>query len=295
MGEDGSRRAIEAGVLVTAAESTHPKRHYGRRKGWKLSPHQAGLVETLLPRLTLVPQRGLDPRRYFEDEGTTLAPPRGEADAGKAKRARVGWGADVDMIPPPEALRASTSPQGGGKFVVRDVWLEVGFGGGEHLAWQAEHNPGIGIIGAEPFVAGMAKLLSRISSASARAGDIRVYPDDALDVIEALPDACLGRVFILFPDPWPKTRHHKRRFLSVEMLDRLARVMREGAELRFATDDNGYLVWALERLQAHAAFAWTAQSPADWRARTPDWPETRYEAKALHGKPVYLRFLRRSP
>ena len=102
---------------------------------------------------------------------------------------------------------------------------------------------------------------------NARLPNIRIYPEDATDVIEALPDASLGRVFILFPDPWPKTRHHKRRFLQTAMLDKLARVMRPGAELRFATDDNGYLVWALERLMAHTAFAWTAQSPADWRTR----------------------------
>jgi len=259
-------------------EPVHRKRHYGRRKGWKLRPHQAQLVETLLPKLTLVPKAGLDPREYFDR--------------------------DVD-----------------------DVWLEVGFGAGEHLAWQAEHNPGVGIIGAEPFVAGMAKLLSKIAAPSAslrsapppvggerntqylsspvgggpaegRGGglsNIRIYPEDATDVIDALPDASLGRVFVLFPDPWPKTRHHKRRFLQTALLDELARVMRSGAELRFATDDNGYLVWALERFMAHPAFVWTAQSPAGWRARPPDWPETRYEQKALHGKPVYLRFIRRSP
>ncbi len=93
-------------------------------------------------------------------------------------------------------------------------------------------------------------------------------------MIEALPDASLGRVFILFPDPWPKTRHHKRRFIQMEMLDQLARAMRVGAELRFASDDSGYLVFALERFMAHPAFAWIAQSPADWRARTDDWPQT---------------------
>ena len=171
-----------------------------------------------------------------------------------------------------------------------DVWLEVGFGGGEHLAWQAEANPNIGVIGAEPYVSGMAKLLSKI--AERNAANIRLYPEDATDIIAALPDASLSRVFILFPDPWPKTRHHKRRFLQTAMLDALARVMKPGAELRFATDDKGYLVWALERLMAHPCFAWTAQGARDWRERTPDWPQTRYEAKALHGVPVFLRFVR---
>jgi tRNA (guanine-N7-)-methyltransferase len=174
---------------------------------------------------------------------------------------------------------------------VRDVWLEVGFGGGEHLLWQAEHNPSIGMIGAEPFVAGMAKLLSKID-ASAATTNLRIYPEDAADVIEALPDASLGRVFVLFPDPWPKKRHHKRRFLQMEMLDQLARVLRKGAELRFASDDAGYVAWALERFMAHPSFEWTAQSPQDWRTRTDDWPPTRYEQKALHGRPYYFRFVR---
>ncbi|MDE3116479.1 MAG: tRNA (guanosine(46)-N7)-methyltransferase TrmB, partial [Pseudomonadota bacterium] len=111
-------------------------------------------------------------------------------------------------------------------------------------------------------------------------------------IIEALPAASLGRVMILFPDPWPKTRHHKRRFIQSEMLDALARVMTPGAELRFATDDPGYLCWALERLVAHPAFAWTAHRADDWRQRPADWPQTRYEAKAIKGVPSYFSFVR---
>lgn len=176
---------------------------------------------------------------------------------------------------------------------VSEVWLEVGFGGGEHLLWQAKANPSIGIIGAEPYVSGVAKLLSKLASAGP-IPNIRLYTEDATDIIETLPDASLGRVFVLFPDPWPKTRHHKRRFVQMAMLDQLARVMRPGAELRFATDDNGYLVWTLERLVAHAAFTWLATSAADWRARPSDWPETRYEAKAIKAGSTctYLRFAR---
>ena len=173
---------------------------------------------------------------------------------------------------------------------VSDVWFEVGFGGGEHLVWQAQANPSVGMIGAEPYVSGMAKLLSQIAAADN--ANIRLYMEDASDIIQALPDASLGRVFILFPDPWPKTRHHKRRFIQTAMLDELARVLRPGGELRFATDDKGYLVWTLERLMAHSAFAWTAQSAQDWRSRPQDWPQTRYEAKALHGVPSFLRFRR---
>ncbi len=221
-------------------EGAHPRKLYGRRKGWKLSAHQASLTETLLPRLTIAPEKGRDPKLYFDAS-------------------------------------------------IADIWLEVGFGGGEHLAWQAEQHPDIGLIGAEPFEAGVAKLLARLGEVR---NNIRIYPGDARDVIEALPDASLGRVFILFPDPWPKTRHHKRRFIQMEMLDQLARVMRPAAELRFASDDPGYLIYALERFMAHAAFRWTAQSPSDWRARTDDWPQTRYEAKQLHGTPSFLRFVR---
>jgi len=177
---------------------------------------------------------------------------------------------------------------------IAEVWLEDGFGGGEHLLWQAEANPGIGIIGAEPYVSGVAKLLSKIAASQGDGPKIRLYMEDAGDIIEALPAASLGRAFVLFPDPWPKTRHHKRRFIQTAMLDRLARVMKPGAELRFATDDNVYLVWTLERLSAHPVFDWLASAPADWRARPPDWPETRYEAKAVRAGTTctYLRFVR---
>jgi tRNA (guanine-N7-)-methyltransferase len=99
-------------------------------------------------------------------------------------------------------------------------------------------------------------------------------------------------VFILFPDPWPKTRHHKRRFMQIDVLDGLARVLRRGAEFRFATDDAGYLAWTLERLTAHPAFSWEAKRALDWMTRPRDWPATRYESKALHGPAAYLRFCR---
>ena len=172
-----------------------------------------------------------------------------------------------------------------------EVWLEVGFGGGEHLLEQAHSNPCVGLIGAEPYEAGVAKLLSKLADAPQL--NIRIHEGDARDIIEALPDASLGRVFILFPDPWPKTRHHKRRFVQMEMLDALARVMKPGAELRVASDDAGYVEWTLERAMAHPEFAWTAERAADWKTRPPGWPQTRYEAKALHGPPAYLLFVRR--
>jgi len=174
---------------------------------------------------------------------------------------------------------------------VGDVWLEVGFGAGEHLVWQAQQHPDVGLIGAEPYESGVAKLLSRIPQG---APNIRIHEGDARDIIEALPDAGIGRMFILFPDPWPKTRHHKRRFIQTEMLDQLARILKPGAELRFATDDKSYLPWALERLMAHPKFEWTAGCAADWTSRPADWPQTRYEAKAIKGPPAFLCFRRSS-
>ena len=167
----------------------------------------------------------------------------------------------------------------------------MGFGAGEHLVWQARAHPDTGLIGAEPYEMGVAKLLTKLEENPLN--NVRIHEGDGREIIEALPDACLGRFFLLFPDPWPKTRHHKRRFLQTEMLDQLARVMRPGAELRFATDDKSYLPYALERLVAHPAFAWLAQGQSDWTARPADWPATRYEAKAIKGPPTFLRFGRR--
>ncbi len=167
----------------------------------------------------------------------------------------------------------------------------MGFGAGEHLLWQAEHNPATGMIGAEPYISGVAKLLSKIGQSNI--SNIRLYTGDARDIVDALPDASLGRVFIPFPDPWPKTRHHKRRFVQTDTLDSLARVMKPGAELRFASDDAPYFEWTLERICAHPAFQWQAASSADWLTRPGDWPQTRYEAKELHGRPAYLRAIRR--
>ena len=174
---------------------------------------------------------------------------------------------------------------------VDDVWLEVGFGAGEHLYWQAQHHPRIGLIGAEPFVNGVAKLLSKFEGEPPH--NIRLHMGDARQIIDALPDASLGRVFVLFPDPWPKTRHHKRRFIQTEMLNTLARVMKPGAELRFGSDDAPLVEYTLERVMAHPDFAWTAARAEDWRSRPADWPQTRYEAKQLHGVPAFLRFVRR--
>jgi len=259
---------------------------YGRRKGPKLSAHQRHLLDHLLPQFELQLNSGADPRAYFSP------PPCGEVEKPQAQRSGFsGGGITLDDRPPPGSLRSPTSPQGGGKFQVDDVWLEIGFGGGEHLIWQAQQRANIGIIGAEPYVNGVVKLLAHLESAPIP--NIRIHSCDAREIIEALPDASLGRTFILFPDPWPKARHHKRRFIQMEMLNELARVMKPGAELRFASDDAGYVEWSLERFMAHPSFEWTATNVADWLSRPADWPPTRYEAKKLHGKPAFLRFLRR--
>lgn len=175
----------------------------------------------------------------------------------------------------------------------RATWLEIGFGAGEHLAWQAAHHPDVGILGAEVFQDGIAKLLRRVEDDDLR--NVRIHHGDGRDLIDALPAASIERAFILFPDPWPKARHHKRRFVQQGQLDALARVLVDGGELRLATDDPGYQRWMTVELTRHPAFAWTAERAADWRERGPDWPATRYEMKALGQgrRPVYLRYRRR--
>ncbi len=174
------------------------------------------------------------------------------------------------------------------------LWLEIGFGGGEHLAWQARNNPAAGIIGAEFFINGVANLMKQLEDSGAR--NVRVHEGDALDLLAALPEGVLDRVFILFPDPWPKTRHHKRRIVQRATLDRLAALMKPGAELRVATDDPSYRLWILERVTDHPCFDWSVEGPEDWRRRPEDWPPTRYEQKAIRAgrSPIYLSLRRRA-
>ena len=190
------------------------------------------------------------------------------------------------------AYRVSEPPLNQFPNSVQDVWLEIGFGAGEHLVWQAQTHPNVAVIGAEPYEMGVAKILTKLEETPLN--NVRIYEGDGREIIESLPDQSLGRFFLLFPDPWPKTRHHKRRFLQMDLLDQLFRVLRPGAELRFATDDKSYLPYALERLVAHPGFDWLAQSSADWKTRPADWPPTRYEIKAIKGAPTFLRFARRA-
>lgn len=175
---------------------------------------------------------------------------------------------------------------------VKQVWLEIGFGGAEHLVHQAAAHPYVGFIGCEPFEDGVIKALTAIEER--RLQNIRLHPDDVRPLLRALPVDSLDKVFILFPDPWPKTRHAKRRLVSRPLLDTLARVMRPGAELRIATDIPAYARTVLLAAIPHAAFRWTATCPSDWRTPWPDWPGTRYEAKALREgrRPMFLTFHR---
>jgi tRNA (guanine-N7-)-methyltransferase len=177
---------------------------------------------------------------------------------------------------------------------VDQCWLEIGFGGGEHLLWQARQNPQICMIGCEIFLNGIAKLLTGIEDQGL--GNVRIYPNDACDILDVLPAGAIARVFLLFPDPWPKARHAKRRFVSMDRLDRLARVMAPDAELRIASDMPDYVDWILSHITAHEGFAPTSIARSKHHVRPDDWPATRYEKKALLAgrKPVYLRF-RRAP
>jgi len=173
-----------------------------------------------------------------------------------------------------------------------DFQLEVGFGGGEHLAWQAARAPQTGFIGAEPFVNGVAKLLALIEAENL--GNIRVLHGDARPLIEALPAARFSRIFVLHPDPWPKKRHYKRRMISPWFFEQSARLLKRGGVLRVASDIPDYVRWTLMHAQQAKDFEWTAECAADWRLRPDDWPMTRYAAKAVkEGRPpAFLQFRR---
>lgn len=231
-------------------------RSYGRRRGRKLSPRQDRLMADLLPKVS--PALGVPP------------PPDLTA-----------------LFPASVKLSASV----GGEEAA--IWLEIGFGGGEHLLWQARENPAVGIIGAEPFEDGVVRVLAAIEDEHLK--NILVHADDARELLRWLPQGSLSRVFILFPDPWPKRRHQKRRLVNGHLLDLLSRVMRPGAELRIGTDIGDYARTILMAFQHCPDFVWCASRPEDWRERPADWAQTRYEQKALREgrRCYYLRFMRR--
>ncbi len=239
-------------------EDHRPLRTYGRIKARTLKPRQAGLMETLLPYLAVPEEGALDPEALFE-------PPAGGPPS---------------LAPRPDAPFAA------------GLVLEIGFGGGEHLVAQASAHPDTRFIGVEPFLNGVASCLRHVEEANV--SNVRIRNGDARDVIARLPDASLDLCYILFPDPWPKARHHKRRLIQPDFLGDLARVLKPGAELRFATDWANYAEWTLEHVTRDVRFAWLAERAEDWRNAWPGHVTTRYEAKKLGDcAPIWLRFVRR--
>ena len=218
---------------------------FGRRKGHKLRPRQAELLDTVLPRLA------------------------------------------VDLSHPPPATLAALFP-----VPVEDIALEIGFGGGENMIAQALARPKTGIIGIEPFVNGMAKALAAIETAGLR--NIRLHFADVIELIAWLPDASLARIDLIHPDPWPKRRHWKRRFIQDATVAQFARILRRGGEVRFVTDIADYTAWTLRHFVQSADFTWTAERANDWRQGWPDFAGTRYHAKAARARrpPSFLIFRR---
>lgn len=252
-----------------------PLRTFGRIKARTLKPRQAGLMETLLPHLA-VPEEGLI------NLDSLFSLPLGGGS---------GWGAAQDMAQDSTLSAASIAPHHNPSPKGEGLVLEIGFGGGEHLVAQATAHPNARFIGVEPFLNGVASCLRHVEEANAQ--NIRLHNGDARDVIARLPDASLDLVYILFPDPWPKARHHKRRLIQTEFLDELARVMKPDAELRFATDWANYASWTLEQVTHHPRFVWLAECADHWRKPWPGHVTTRYEAKKLGDcAPIWLRFVR---
>jgi tRNA (guanine-N7-)-methyltransferase len=212
-------------------EQHQDRAFFGRRKGHKLRPHHARLIDTLLPQLA------------------------------------------INLSHPAPAALGALFP-----IPVDDIQLEIGFGGGEYLIAQAQERPHTGFIGVEPFVNGMAKALAAVESGKLQ--NIRLHFDDAVNLIAWLPQSSLARIDLIHPDPWPKRRHWKRRFVQDAMVSRLARTLRPQGELRFVSDIADYAAWTLQRLLRSADFEWTAQGADDWRKPWPGFILTRYHAKA---------------
>jgi len=175
----------------------------------------------------------------------------------------------------------------------REIWLEIGFGGGEHVSGQAMKNPDVGILASEIFIEGVAKLLGQIDDDDIQ--NVRLWEDDARELMAGLKEASIDRAFILFPDPWPKKRQQKRRIIQTDFLNDLARLVKPGGRVRFATDVRSYADEALERFLAHPAYDWRAETAYDWRTAPVDHIQTRYQTKNLGDiAPVYYEFVRHS-
>lgn len=213
--------------------------------------------------------------------GKTVRPRQAAALQGGLNLYRLDLGS-----PPPPRLGDLFRPS------VSEVRLEIGFGGGENLISEAVRHPLTGFIGVEPFVNSMAKTM--VALAGRPLPNLRVYDDDATQLLDWLPAASLSGIDLLYPDPWPKKKHWKRRFVNPVNLDRFARVLKPGGIFRFASDIGSYVNWTLLGCAAHGGFEWQAREASDWRAPFESWPGTRYEAKALRAgrSPAYLTFVR---
>jgi tRNA (guanine-N7-)-methyltransferase len=253
-------------VLTTKkiVDARHKAGHDGTRAEWR----QAAAMSKVRPLRSYGRRKG-KPLSARKERLMAALLPRLRLDLSVSSPARLS-----DLFPLP----------------VEQVWLEIGFGSGEHLLWQAEHYKDVGFIGCEPFINGVASLLGAIEDR--RIETIRIHDGDARDVLAWLPGGSIWRIFLLFPDPWPKKRQLKRRLLAPELLSELARVLRKGGEFRFASDDADYAAQAL--LFAEEVGAFTATAGWNRHVRPSDWPETRYERKALSEdrKPTYLSWRR---
>jgi tRNA (guanine-N7-)-methyltransferase len=233
---------------LDAAEDGTPqgqRAFFGRRKGHKLRPHQADLIDTLLPHLTL----------------------------------------DIGGAVPPDLTALFDPP-------VEGIRLEIGFGGGEHLIAEAQTHPQLGFIGCEPYVNGMAKILTQIEALNI--GNIRLFAGDAAELLAWAPPQSLDRIDLIHPDPWPKRRHWKRRFVQDTTVAAMARVLKPRGEFRFVCDIDDYCAWTLAHLMRSPDFAWMAERADDWRLPWANYTMTRYGRKAERGgrKAAYLRYRR---
>ncbi|HSP26747.1 MAG TPA: tRNA (guanosine(46)-N(7))-methyltransferase TrmB [Saliniramus sp.] len=216
----------------------------------------------------------------------------------KGKRLRPGQetrlGSDLPrlLLPPDEAALEMAQLESLYPFAPERFVLEIGFGGGEHLAHRADEARSTAFIGVEPFVNGMVKLLAAVEERALE--NVRLWNDDASKLLPRLPTGSFDEIYLLYPDPWPKRRMRKRRFVSPENLAEIARVVRPGGTFRFASDIDDYVGWTLARIAAEPRLRWTATRADDWRKPYPGWPGTRYEAKAVReGRvPSYLTFER---
>ncbi|WP_208434970.1 tRNA (guanine(46)-N(7))-methyltransferase TrmB [Bartonella phoceensis] len=178
---------------------------------------------------------------------------------------------------------------------IREVRLEIGFGGGEHLLYEMEYFPKTGFIGIEPFINGMAKMLMSLEQHKQYQNQLRLYDDDATHLLDWLPSASLDGIDLFYPDPWPKKKHWKRRFINIKNLNRFARILKTGKKFRFTSDIDNYVNWTLYHCTQHNSFEWEAESSKDWKKPYSLWVSTRYEAKALReGRtPTYLTFIKK--